>query len=246
MNRLNTDAAVKALKQLADKESIEKLKRTPGLVFRKLARDKSVGTYTARLIYLAMLAGLIDLVAKDDSDETKLVKFVSDECGLRKSVAVEIAGIFKDAFSHDHINELESRIDEGFRELSTGTFDICVENENSEWRHGGVHVDCSYRASVTVRVIDRKTARKSLSSILNEEPYASSETLKNFLEGQLQNDLDYDFVQYCIDDDYYPPVPEDYDDNFREDVLKPFCEKYGLECVSCSGQGEGADSYIRN
>ena len=246
MNHVNTDAAVKALKQLADKESIEKLKRTPGLAFRKLTEDKRVGAYTARLIYLAMLAGLIDHVEKDDSDDTGLVKFVSDECGLRKSVAVEITGIFKAAFSREHVDELERRVDEGFRELSTGTFDIYVENENSEWRHGGVHVDCSYKASVTVRVIDRKTARKKLSSILDEEPYTSSETLKNFLESQLQKDLDYDFVQYCIEDDYYPPVPEDYDDNFREDVLKPFCEKFGLECVSFSGQGEGADSYIRN
>jgi len=60
VNHVNTEAAVKALKQLADKESIEKLKRTPGLAFRKFAVDKRVGAYTARLIYLAMLAGLID------------------------------------------------------------------------------------------------------------------------------------------------------------------------------------------
>ena len=80
---------------------------------------------------------------------------------------------------------------------------------------------------------------------LDEEPYASSEILKNSLESQLQKDLDYDFVQYCIEDDYYPPVPEDYDDNFREDVLKPFCEKYGLECVFMSpGQGEGGQIRI--
>ena len=116
-------------------ESIEKLKRTPGLAFRKLARDKRVGAYTARLIYLAMLAGLIDYVEKDDSDDTGMVKFVSDECGLRKSVAVDIAGIFKDAFSREHVDELERRVDEGFRELSTGTFDIYVENENSDARY---------------------------------------------------------------------------------------------------------------
>ena len=246
MKTVKTDASVEALRQLIDKESIDKLKREPGTIYHRLSKNKSVGSYTARMIYMAMLADPIWFIEKNSSEPSKLTEYIYRECGFRKAEAEKIADIFSQVFSQEHIAEWDSKKGEGFRELCSGELQIHVENENSAWHHGGVHVDCSFEAFVTFRIKEQRTARKALAGIIDTDPYVSSQKLTEYLEKQLQDELDADFEDYCTEDDYYPPVPEDYDDNFKEYVLKPFCEKYGLKCIDYSGQGDGADSYIRN
>jgi hypothetical protein len=43
MKTVKTDASVEALRQLIDKESIDKLKREPGTIYHRLSKNKSVG-----------------------------------------------------------------------------------------------------------------------------------------------------------------------------------------------------------
>lgn len=246
MKAVKTDASVEMLRQLIDKESTEKLKREPSTVYRRLSKNKSVGDYTARMIYMAMLADTVGYIEQHGPDQEKLSEYIYRECGYRKTEAEKIAEIFSRVFSQEHIAEWDARKEEGFRKLCSGELEMHVENENSAWHRDSVHVDCSFTASATFRVKDQKTTRKALADMIDSDPYVSSEKLTEYLENQLQENLDTDFEEFCTEDDYYPPVPEDYSDNFEAYVLKPFCEKYGLECVDYSGQGDGADSYIRN
>lgn len=246
MKTVKTDASVEALKQMIDTESIEKLKGETGTVYRRLSKNKSVGDYTARMIYMAMLADTIGCIENNGVGQESLTEYIYRECGFRKAEAGKIAEIFSRVFSQEHIAEWDSRKEEGFRELCSGKLQIQVKNENSAWHRDGVHVECSYKASATLRIKDQKTARMALAGIIDHDPYISSQKLTEYLEKQLQDELDADFEDYCTEDDYYPPVPEDYDDNFEAYVMKPFCEKCGLECIDYSGKGEGADSYIRD
>lgn len=246
MKTVNTDATVKALNQMIDKESIEKLQREPGTVYRRLSKNKAVGDYTARMIYMAMLADTVGYIEQNSPDQEKLSEYIYRECGYRKAEAEKIADIFSQVFNREHIAEWDSRKEEGFRKLCSNELKMHVENENSAWHRDGVHVDCSFSASAVFQVKDKKTARKALAGMIDLDPYVSADKLTEYLESKLQENLDTDFEEFCTEDDYYPPVPEDYGDNFEEYVLKPFCERYGLECVDYSGQGDGADSYIRN
>ena len=51
---------------------------------------------------------------------------------------------------------------------------------------------------------------------------------------ELQSWLDNDFEEYCTEDDYYPPVVEDYELDY---YVKEWCEKHGFNLISCKGSG---------
>lgn len=54
---------------------------------------------------------------------------------------------------------------------------------------------------------------------------------------RLQEYLDYEFEEYCTEDDYYQPVVEDFGSNLEYD-LKQWSKKNGFEYVSCEGDGD--------
>ena len=41
--------------------------------------------------------------------------------------------------------------------------------------------------------------------------------------------------EYCTDDDYYPPVVEDFEIEYH---VQEWCKKNGFEFISCDGDGE--------
>ena len=53
-------------------------------------------------------------------------------------------------------------------------------------------------------------------------------------------ELDLDLEDYVTEDDYYPPVMEDYDDNLKA-AAESFCELFGLKMLHCTCSGDMSD-----
>ena len=49
--------------------------------------------------------------------------------------------------------------------------------------------------------------------------------------------LDNKFEEYCTEDDYYQPVVEDFDIDYR---VSEWSKENGFEVVSCDGNGENS------
>lgn len=239
MHQIRAKAAAAALKEIIERDGTQKLRREPQEVYEKL--QSAAGDYTARLLFLALLSGVLEQVEVQGADAGEVRDFLVQECGLRQEVAQKIAGILAQVLSPENVTAWDEKTDAGFRELCAGQWEIEAENENSCWHHDGVHVDCSYEAGITFKVEKPEVCRAALAPYLDRHPFATAEELRQELERHLQSALDAGFEEYCGPDDYYPPVPEDYD--FEDEVMNPFCEKYGLSCVDYYGNGSGADSY---
>lgn len=80
---------------------------------------------------------------------------------------------------------------------------------------------------MNIRVIDSETLRVQLDSLLQKNPFISEEKLYSYIRKKLEEELSADFERYVFCDDYYPPVAEDYDENFVE-LLSEFCMRYGF------------------
>ena len=128
----------------------------------------------------------------------------------------------------------------------------------AEWKSGRVRTECSAEAEITVRVQDKAFFRERINdlnshvsaadrhlyrfhpygtTVLRKEPGNTAESICAFLEGQMAAELDFDLEDYVTEDDYYPPVMEDYEDNLKA-AAGSFCKLFGLKLVNCSCRGE--------
>ena len=134
---------------------------------------------------------------------------------------------------------------------------LCWEG-TTEWKSGRVRTECTAKAEITVRVQDKAFFReriKTLNShvsatdrhlyrfdpygttVLRKEPGNTAESICSFLEGQMAAELDLDLEDYVTEDDYYPPVMEDYEDNLKA-AAESFCELFGLKMLHCVCSGD--------
>ena len=72
--------------------------------------------------------------------------------------------------------------------------------------------------------------------MLGKNPFATKETIHDLFSKKLRKYLDYEFEDYCTEDDYYQPVVEDFGSNLEYDLQK-WSEENGFEFVSCEGDG---------
>lgn len=131
----------------------------------------------------------------------------------------------------------------------------------AEWKSGHVRTECTAKAEMIIRVRDKAFFRERISNlnnravagdrhfyrfdpygmtVLRKEPGHTEESICAFLEGQMAAELDLDLEDYVTEDDYYPPVMEDYDENLKA-AAESFCELFGLKLMHCSYSGEMSD-----
>ena len=172
-----------------------------------------------------------------------------------------------DEYREEPVNPFEgkqvrsaTRKDQGIDDFCGKEWTLSWQGE-AEWKSGGVRTECTATAQVTVEVQNQAFFRKRIkdlnshvsptdrhlyrfdrygSTILRKEPGHTAESICAFLEGQMAAELDLDLEDYVTEDDYYPPVMEDYDDNLKA-AAESFCELFGLKMLHCTCSGDMSD-----
>jgi len=238
------EAVKNRLKEVIDEKSLVYLRDKPYAVYEDLLKNHC-DPFCARVVLMTMLAGCLDKIQTEEVSGEDLTAYIQKECGFNKKLASTAAEIYSSLFGNEELEEWKGREMQGLR-------DFCDKEQKMEldahavWYAGNVHVDCDFWAKVRLWVRNKKAVEDGVANKLKKNPYMTEEEIRKEYERILQKELEYDLDEYATSDDYYPPVAEDYDDNFEYDVLKPFCEKYGFEVVSWEGEGSGSDSYEPN
>ena len=75
---------------------------------------------------------------------------------------------------------------------------------------------------------------KELSRLLKKNPFMEKDQIHKIFEKKLREYLDYEFEEYCTEDDYYQPVVEDFEIEYR---VNERSKKNGFEVIACDGDG---------
>ena len=167
---------------------------------------------TAAALLHLLASGLLE-TADPGYDAELLSGSIRRECSLNKRMADRLAIILYTLYSEDNKREWRSRNLKGF-----GT------------------VDCHYEARIILRPTGSVSGDKDLTRLLGKNPFATKETIHDLFSKKLRKYLDYEFEDYCTEDDYYQPVVEDFGSNLEYDLQK-WSEENGFEFVSCEGDG---------
>lgn len=143
--------------------------------------------------------------AKNNCSIQELSESVQKECCFIKSMADKIAQIFLLLYSPDNKTAWEEKDKEGLRQFLGDEFTFTWKGF-SVWDAGNGTVDCHYKAEIVLM---------------------PTESIREYLDNK--------FEEYCTEDDYYQPVVEDFDIDYR---VSEWSKENGFEVVSCDGNGE--------
>lgn len=236
-----TDDVAKALRAIILDKSIEYLKREPIEVYDALLNSK-VKQYSARLVLMSLMCGAVEQIEKNEFDEKLLARFIEKECGLREEVASDIVQLYSLLFGEGRLQVLKNKELKGFDAFCRKTWTLNVD-VGATWECDSGHVDCNYKASVAISISDKMLVKDAIAKELESNPFLKPEEIKVLFEEKLNEVVSDDFEDYVTAEEYYEPVPEDYDDNF-EYVADDFCKRNGLRLNSFEGEGhsDGFDS----
>ena len=147
-------------------------------------------------------------------------------------------GLIRDAVSLSP-EQLESSAAKALTEFMEGPF-VCDWKGFAVWDAGNGTVDCNYEAHIVLKPTDGVRENDVLKQLLRGNPSASGEVIHNFFVKRLCGYLDDEFEEYCSDDDYYQPVVEDFELEYR---VKNWCRQNAFDFVSCEGHGDD-DGYV--
>lgn len=102
------------------------------------------------------------------------------------------------------------------------------------WDEGNGTVDCSYEANIVLRPTEEVSKDKELTRLLKKNPFMGKDEIHKIFEENLREYLDYEFEEYCTEDDYYQPVVEDFEIEYR---VTEWSKKNGFEVIACDGDG---------
>ena len=147
-------------------------------------------------------------------------------------------GLIRDAVSLCP-EQLENSAAKALDQFMEETF-ACDWEGYAVWDAGNGTVDCNYEAHVVLKPTDSVRENDVLKQLLRGNQTASGEVIRNFFVKRLCGYLDDEFEEYCSDDDYYQPVVEDFELEYR---VKNWCRQNAFDFVSCEGHGDD-DGYV--
>jgi hypothetical protein len=224
------------LKQIIDENGFKYLSSNAFKIYKKLIDSGTTDLRRARILLLTLLAGVYKLAKEKNADKDKLSAYIQDELFLRKDIADDFASLYTELFSAENISEWDNKDSAGLKEFCGGEWEFLWEGF-AVWYASHVHVDCSANAKALLKVSDRKLVRERLKKLVKTNPFISAEKIFEEYNDELCELLDGDFKFYVEAEDYYPPVAEDYGENY-EDVLEKFCKKHGFEIIDCEFEGD--------
>ena len=117
---------------------------------------------------------------------------------------------------------------------------VCDWRGYAVWDAGNGTVDCNYEAHIVLKPTDGVRENDVLKQLLCRNPSANGEVIRIFFVKRLCGFLDDEFEEYYSEDDYYQPVVEDFELEYR---VKNWCGQNGFDFVSCEGHGDD-DGYV--
>lgn len=223
---------VDKLKSLIDKNGPDYLYNEPYLAYKELTVTDSTDAKMAGAILLALVSGICR-DARRCGDQEALSKLIQKECCLNKEMADRLAVIFHTLYSKDNDAFWEARKLNGWRQFVKSKF-CCIWEGFSVWNADGGSVDCHYQAEIILKPVKMIRTDEDLSRALNDNPFITQEAITEYYTKKISSYLDDEFEEYCICDDYYQPVVEDFE---IESCIASWCKKNGFELVSCEGSG---------
>ena len=244
METKTIEGIVKALEEIIDQKGPKYLTDEPYQVYVELISSGVADRKTAAALLHLLASGLLE-TADPGYDAELLSGSIRRECSLNKRMADRLAIILYTLYSEDNKREWRSRNLKGLAEFLEEEFSYDWKG-SAVWDAGNGTVDCHYEARIILRPTGSVSGDKDLTRLLGKNPFATKETIHDLFSKKLRKYLDYEFEDYCTEDDYYQPVVEDFGSNLEYDLQK-WSEENGIEFVSCEGDGndDGYEPKIR-
>lgn len=230
------DETLSILKEIVDKNGMEYLCKKPYAVYRSLKSQK-IDSRIYRVVLVSLLAGASEYAV--EMDEKELSSCIQKECCLKKAAADQVSLMWIALFGKDNIEEWARNDGQGLRNFCGKVWEYSWEG-GAAWYSGGVHIDCWCSGAAEIEVSDETKVKSETAGLLKKNPFVSEEKIFDHYKMILDGMMDEELEDYVTCDDYYPPVMEDYGENF-EYALEQFCKKYGFDLVSCECNGDMSD-----
>ena len=226
---------VKALKEMVDKNGPNYLADEPFQVYTELIGSGNTDRKTAAALLHLLASGLLE-TTDPGYDAELLSESIRRECSINKRMADRLAIILYTLYSQDNKREWHCKEKEGLTRFLNENF-LYDWKGFAVWDAGNGTVDCRYEAKIILKPTKAVSEDKELSKLLAKNPFTTKEAIYDLFTKRLREYLDYEFEDYCTEDDYYQPVVEDFGSSL-EYALKSWSEENGFEYVSCEGDGD--------
>lgn len=233
------ESMVECLKGMIDNNGSSYLVDEPYEVYKALVISGKADRKTASAMLHFLVSQTLEYI-NPDYDAEELSKVIRRECSLNKRMADRIAITMYTLYSGENKKKWKSNELRGLKQFLSEQF-ICTWKGFAVWDEGNGTVDCRYEARIILVPTKDISIDSELSQHLKKNSFMKKEAIHDLFEKRLKEYLDYQFEEYCTEDDYYQPVVEDYGINLEYD-LKKWCEENRFEFVSVEGDG-GDDGY---
>ena len=220
------------LKELIDKNGPAYLVEEPYRVYNELIETKSADRKTAGAILCFLVSGMAGN-ADHSGNEIELSKAIQKECGFNKRVTDRLAEIILCLYSSTNRRMWKKMDGEGLQAFLDEEF-VYTWKGFAVWDEGNGTVDCSYEANIVLKPTEEAAKDKELTRLLKKNPFMEKDEIHKVFEKKLREYLDYEFEEYCTEDDYYQPVVEDFEIEYR---VTEWSKKNGFEVIACDGDG---------
>ena len=242
MNEAEKDKIIKYLKDTISANGVDYLSNDAFKVYEGL-KDIKVKNGVRTSILCCLLNDISKYSLKKNVEYNDLYSYIKDNCLLNEEIVSDMTNIFLEVFSNENKKEYEKDKEDGFNEFCNMEHKIEWEGF-TRWYTNGVHLDCSFKANFSFKIVDKEKLRKDNFEFFNKNPYLTADFFYKKYKEEIAKEIDDDFEEYCTYDDYYPPVVEDYNYNL-EGLLQRYCKEHGLKLISFEGEGE-TSNYERN
>ena len=229
------ESIVDALKEIIDKNGPEYLTDEPYSAYTELIEFGGTDRKTAAALLHLLVSGM--LKRADLSREVEQLSVaIRRECSFNKRMSDRLAIILNTLYSQDNKREWRRKDLKGLSQFLGEEF-TCEWKGFAVWDEGNDTVDCHYEARIHLKPTESISEDKELAALLAKNPVTPKEVIHDLFAKRLQEYLDYEFEDYCNEDDYYQPVVEDFGNNM-EYALPKWGKENGFEFVSWEGDGD--------
>lgn len=224
---------VKEIKSVIDREGLEFLKDHPDKVYDILIKSDSVDKNTALILFTSLKQELPTFMEKAQSEE-KIFEHIKSFDFYSESVCALLAKVYAALYSDQNRRSWLDKVFSGVKSFLKKDFKV-VWIGFSEWSCDQGYVDCHFNSMITLRVKDEALVYKALKQELKVNSFLSEEKITEIFSKSLTSYLDNEFNDYCLADDYYEPVAEDFEVDYH---VEDWCKDNGFEIVSVQGHGD--------
>lgn len=222
------------LKEIIEKNGASYPSDEPYSVYYELVESGAADRKTAAALLHFLANGLLEEAGC--GDEELLSGIIRKECSLNKRMSDRLAAILTFLCSEENRKKWKDKDREGLKQFLSEKF-VCTWKGSAVWDEGNGTVNCRYKVEIVLKPTEAITSDRELSRQMEKNSFMTKEAIHELFARRLKEDLDYKFEEYCTEDDYYPPVVEDFGVNLEYDLPR-WCKENGFELVSFEGDGD--------